>query len=744
MGEIQSTAETDDLPDDSQAVKPEKTDVDFNHVRGLMYALVTICVFCASILLGPDAQILPADGELKLPILDLTIKQGSFLYFGPIIIICVSMYTYLFLLKILPGVNQRHEYSDKFIFTMKNPAAQIATYCIFFWLPTLILFAFALKALPRPESENLLGVALIFLIFTVSIQLLLRRFPFHFMNIVTVSIFCAVLVLYGLVGDSGWLGKARLELHEWRPMALDGADLKKRDLQGVEIRHVKAESIMLKDADLRDALIKDAYLPYAILENADLRDATVDCTSLKFANLQKADLRNSTIRVTNFKNAKFRLAKLRYASFYALEDEVTCSRKRLAQTALHDATLEEADLSHANLSKVSLLRTTFNGANLEDAKIIGAEITESNFSERTFLKTGLTKLTRLSRADLRCSSLEDATMKRAVMIEAELGGTNLTRANLANADLSGANFDSLNCSKSCIDGYINNEQCSGSNIRAGEEGCDCDQGDKENIATTLLAFTKLPFANLRGASLKKVNLTGADLRGANLQDTDFDGADLTGANLLLAKFSNTDNLDCPELEKAKYWKAAIREKKLECGYPYLDFEGLTGGSKKILKQRLEDLHRTLEAFAQWSRKEPRDPIERKAQRETYVKMANAEMSGIHLMKLNLEGLYLNGVKLGKAWLSGTNLKDAKLKNADLQGAVLVGTDLRGADLTGSMMAGAVLNEADLDKTTLHGVTGLRCKHLTVAKNWRNSYRDDELICGASLPPDSSNNSNIFQ
>ncbi len=64
MGKDQPAQETIQNQGQTEAAIPEASDVDLNHVRRLMYTLVTVCVFHASVLLWPDAQILPADGAL--------------------------------------------------------------------------------------------------------------------------------------------------------------------------------------------------------------------------------------------------------------------------------------------------------------------------------------------------------------------------------------------------------------------------------------------------------------------------------------------------------------------------------------------------------------------------------------------------------------------------------------------------------------------------------------------------------
>ena len=761
MVQEQPLEETDEYQNQSEAIEPEASDVDFNHVRGLMYALITICVFCASILLGPDEQILPSDGNLKIPILDLTIKQGSFLYFGPIIIICVSMYTYLFLLKILARVTAGREYSDQYIFTMRNPAAQIATYGIFFWLPTLVLFSFSYKGLPRPESANLLGVSLIFLIATVSIQLLLRGYSkFYSRYIFGISLFCVTLILYGFIED-GWLKGAREGLYTLRSVALEKVDLRDSDLRGVEIRNAEAESIKLTGANLSGAKIKDAALIGANLEGADLREARLECTKFNDANFDNADLRNAKLLISNFKGATFIGADLRGVIFHDGPENVTCSEPSIQKTSLVSANLEGADLREANLSQVSMRKTIFNGANLFNTKIIGAAANGSFFLKVTNSKT--TEETNLLKADLRCSRFIDSKMEGAILERAELGGTDFTGANLANANLTNAKFDRTSCSDKCIDIYINKKikkvdkiGCSGENIRNKHKDCECDP---------------------KGKGKRVTNLTKADLRGANLHGAKLSGVTLDETNLMLTYLSSTTGLTCEELKKAKFWKASIHDEKLACSQKVLNFEDfheiseIEGEAEQ--EKALNNFRRGIEKFVQSYSKKPRKKLGGK---DIFRILKGAKMSGLNLSRLklddiwlpeanldranlfstqlnraNLKGAKLRGADLGRASLraanligaetqitlkpimKSTNLSYAKLEGARLNGANLRRANLRGANLSKATMKDTILDEADLEGATLIDVTYLTCPRLIVATNWKKSFRSLNLRCGSDNP-----------
>lgn len=85
-------------------------------------------------------------------------------------------------------------------------------------------------------------------------------------------------------------------------------------------------------------------------------------------------------------------------------------------------------------------------------------------------------------------------------------------------------------------------------------------------------------------------------------------------------------------------------------------------------------------------------------------------------------------------LAGANLAGANLKGADLRGTSLIGATLARADLAAANLFKAVLDDADLDGANLSGARFLDCAQLTTARNWRSADRDEDLGCGAPIPP----------
>src|SRR6516164_7562207 len=53
---------------------------------------------------------------------------------------------------------------------------------------------------------------------------------------------------------------------------------------------------------------------------------------------------------------------------------------------------------------------------------------------------------------------------------------------------------------------------------------------------------------------------------------------------------------------------------------------------------------------------------------------------------------------------------------------------------GANMFKAVLDDADLTRAFLYGAQFLNCAQLVATRNWQSAFRDDDLGCGAPIPP----------
>ncbi len=726
-------------------IKPPQSDVDLANVRSLMYALVTICLFCVSILFGPDEGVLPADGNLDIPIVDLKVSQGSFLYFGPIIIIFISLYTYMFVFRILINQKERQEYSDQYMFTMKNTTARLASHAIFFGLPTFVLFAFFYKAIPRPESTHLLGIALVFLISTITLQLMLYIQPKYVLIVIMASFGFVSVILSGFIGigsgDNGWLASVRDAFHTWRPLTLVKVDLSNRDLRGVDMSNAKTEFIQLPGADLRGAMLNEAILTNANLKKADLRNAKLNCANLNKANLEEADLRSAVLGAIHLKEAKLPEANLVKADFYRSPKEDSCERTQQEIANLEEADLTGADLREVHLSQASLIGAKFGGeVNMYDAKIIDADFDDADLSDANLWK-----------ADLRCSIFTGADLSRANLESANLGGADFEDAILNNTILKNADIIPFNCSENCVRSCVEcvqekntlNDEVEEENedeIKKGGTACsDCTEcgKNKENASPVNLRHAKLPFADLEESDLRGANLIGADLQGASLYKADLEGASLKNANLFLTNLMSVKGLTCEMLTRAKHWKTSIRDKGLGlCDQSILDFQD--GIPVEIDR----------EIFSKVFLPEDEDElgeVEEVEEDGTFLpsRMEGALMWGIQLADFDLHGVDLQFAKLDGANLDGANLREAQLQDASLQKAdmwkaklveaELTNVDLRGANLNQADLTEAIFVEADLEGADLRGAMGLTCSQLKSAKNWRSAFRATELSCGGAIP-----------
>ena len=96
--------------------------------------------------------------------------------------------------------------------------------------------------------------------------------------------------------------------------------------------------------------------------------------------------------------------------------------------------------------------------------------------------------------------------------------------------------------------------------------------------------------------------------------------------------------------------------------------------------------------------------------------------------LNLHRVYLPQVNLGQA-----NLQNADLMGADLRGANLTHAKLQGASLFNVDLLDANLVGANIRGTDLTAAKSLTSQQLEQARNWKSTYRESELACGADIP-----------
>ncbi len=671
----------------THSVNPKHSDVDLANVRALMFALISICMFCLSILFGPDKDILPADGNLLIPIANVKIARGSFLYFAPILIIFISLYTYLFLFRILLNLKEGKGYSDKYIFTMNSPVARRTTYGIFFWFPALVLFGFVYKALPRPESIHVLGIALIFLISIISLQLSLHLHQKYFWVLTMSTLGFVAIILSGYVGvgpaNFRWLTSVHGALHKLRPLTLVKVDLKEKDLRGVNISNANAKSIKLKDARLDDAILNGAILTEANLEGADLLNAKLICATLEEAKMQKANLSRAELGGANLKKADLRRAILKKTDFYGASRQDKCGHSYLEGANLEDADLKGAVLTEANLSKSSLVGadlTTFNEGT-DDSRV--TEIKRAIAIKADF-DLALLSMSNLYRADLRCSTFFEADLTGVTLEDATLGGTSFLGAFLNNANLDGADFSKFNCSNNCVEACIECSAIGGMETQAISVKVK-NTNDVPGVANDEDWATVNAIENQ--TSVTTVTPSNVHVPADRLTFTISEGEDAE----LFTLNSSTGVLTfitAPDFETPTDANAdGVYEVTVEVG----DAQGKCKTCKTC---------------------------------ETGQAAKNEFKKHSDLSKAKLKDANLQDVNLSDATLTGADLRGADLEEANLVGATLDQANLQGADLKNANLEGATLDGANLFFANLTSVKGLSCETLQTAKYWKTTFRDE--------------------
>ena len=243
-----------------------------NTVRRVMLSLLAYALFCGLTLAGSDdASLFGVGSEIKLPIANTSIDYAAFLTVGPLILVGLIVYLHLFLQTAVDLGRPPGARPLPYIFNMDNSLARLLSSFLHYWLPVLLLFQFAWKATPQPIAGFWLGLAStglgIFMAYFYMLRLSAERTGGPHRFILTMFFIFGLLFAIQLAS-----GGAVLK----RPLLLNGADFKGRDLGGV---------------DLREAVLVGVNFTESSLQRADLRRAILSEAKIKGANFTEADLR---------------------------------------------------------------------------------------------------------------------------------------------------------------------------------------------------------------------------------------------------------------------------------------------------------------------------------------------------------------------------------------------------------------------------------------------------------------------
>lgn len=194
----------------------------------------------------------------------------------------------------------------------------------------------------------------------------------------------------GVAAWNRWKEATKLEV---RP-DLSGADLSKRDLEGIYLGRSNLSGANLEQANLGNAWMSEVDFSGANLNNAHLVNAYLRVADLSHANLNRVDAR--------------------------------------------DAVFLRANLSHADLSKANFGEANLTGANLNGARLDRTQLNRANLSRASLQKAQLTDVyldeANLNQSDFTNAHLVNVRLEKASMIE-----TNLEEATLTNCRIYGIN-----------------------------------------------------------------------------------------------------------------------------------------------------------------------------------------------------------------------------------------------------------------------------------------------------------------
>jgi len=117
----------------------------------------------------------------------------------------------------------------------------------------------------------------------------------------------------------------------------------------------------------------------------------------------------------------------------------------------------------------------------------------------------------------------------------------------------------------------------------------------------------------------------------------------------------------------------------------------------------------------------------------YYKLRGAALGGYDLSGVEMRFADLHKALMPSTQLSGSDLFCVDFSESLLVEANMTGANLEEANFSGASLSNAILTDANVRHADFRGALELTCEQLTSAKNWKQTYRDQQLACGASIP-----------
>lgn len=380
--------------------------------------------------------------------------------------------------------------------------------------------------------------------------------------------------------------RAVIKFGDLSDLNLSGKDLSQADFTGSNLAHCDLSRGTFSGTCFFSCDLRQADLSHASLARADFRGAHLAGANLTGANMDSADLREGKIMergeyglLVNKPLPAFPKGKDPQTIFTGakLTDTNMASVKAIA------ADFSDADLSNVILNQANLSDVNFDGANLSKVDFTGADLSRANLSNSIMsgailrnaelqdsvlenvikdeamgkrLERGVRTLAEmldthrrwittagregsqmdLSGYDLRdIHNLWDYPLTAIRAVKATFLGLNLERANMQSAVLDYSDFRDCRLMQADMRGSsMKGVQLSRANLTSANLGplkFDTPEGHGVRLQRTNLSGASIRFCILKDCDLRDSILMGVDLSNTVLSGCDLRRADLTGANL---------------------------------------------------------------------------------------------------------------------------------------------------------------------------------------------------------------------
>ena len=261
-------------------------------IRKTMFVIITYSFFCILTLSSPDVSLLAVDAKIRVPFAGTNVNYSLFLLIGPLILIGIVIYLYIFLDYYYKLERRDDTLPLPFLFNMNT--AKKFTQIIFYLLPFTTLCFFIWKALPRPNDAYLVML----LTLSYCIGSLWAKMNMEDSRLSEVSKKSYLIAFWAAVLFF-FVQAYNIKPFFSRPLNLYKANLANHDLKGTDL---KGSDLTL--AILSGSKLSSAYLDNAILKNANLENSDLTKTSFLYADFTETNLKDANLKGSDLRNAK--------------------------------------------------------------------------------------------------------------------------------------------------------------------------------------------------------------------------------------------------------------------------------------------------------------------------------------------------------------------------------------------------------------------------------------------------------